>query len=41
MALLMKNEKKKTPLLPMTIIIRFERSCSTFKGGGEKTHYDQ
>jgi hypothetical protein len=34
MAPLTKNEKKKTPLLPMTIINRFEKSCGTFKGGG-------
>jgi hypothetical protein len=34
MAPLTKNEKKKTPLLPMTIINRFEKSCGTFKRGG-------
>jgi len=31
----MKNLKKTTtPLLPMMLINRFERSCATFKGGG-------
>jgi hypothetical protein len=28
-----KKIKKKTPLLPMEVINRFERSCGTFKGG--------
>jgi hypothetical protein len=36
MAPLMMNEKK-TPLLPMTIINRFERSYGTFKRGRGKT----
>jgi hypothetical protein len=36
----MKNEKK-TPLLPMTIINRFERSFGTFKGGGGKNPLHQ
>jgi hypothetical protein len=31
-----KELKKKTPLLPATIINRFERSYGTFKGGGGK-----
>jgi hypothetical protein len=32
---LIKNFKKKTtPLLPMMVINRFERSCATFRGGG-------
>jgi len=29
-----KKKKKRTPLLPMTLINRFERSCGTFKGRG-------
>jgi hypothetical protein len=33
--------KKKLPLLPTTLINRFERSCGTFRGGEEKTHYCQ
>jgi len=35
MAPLMKNGKK-IPLLPMTVINRFERSRGTFKGGEGK-----
>jgi hypothetical protein len=31
MAPLMKNAEKKNPLLPMTIINRFEKSCGTFR----------
>jgi len=30
-----RNEKK-TPLLPMTLISRFEKICGTFKKGGGK-----
>jgi hypothetical protein len=38
MAPLMKSEKK-PPLLPTTIINKFERNCDTFRGGGaKKTH---
>jgi hypothetical protein len=33
MAPLTKNEKKKTPLLPMIVINRFEKSYGTLKGG--------
>jgi len=29
-----KNKNKNTPLLPMTLINRFERSSGTFKGRG-------
>jgi hypothetical protein len=36
MAPFTKNEKENPPLLPMTIINMFERSCGTFKGGGRK-----
>jgi hypothetical protein len=31
------ERRKKTPLLPMTIINRLERSCGTFKRGEGKT----
>jgi hypothetical protein len=36
MTTLMKNEKKKSPLLPMTLINRFEKSCGILRGGGGK-----
>ncbi len=36
MAPLTNNEKKKTSLLPVTFINRFEKSCGTFKRGGGK-----
>jgi hypothetical protein len=34
MAPLTKNEKKKHPLLPMTLINMFEKSCGIFRGRG-------
>jgi len=36
MAPLTKNAKTKPPLLPMTFVNRFEKSCGTFKGGEGK-----